>query len=184
MTSILDGWRDADRKGLFVKNFERAGQESVRSHYLNPPCINTCETSCQSWIGLSISSAASKTQTGKHLKQFRTGLGYWSGRLLSSWSFWLQKLELCGKFWRARKRSMGLFFDEPKYPVIDKAPSFWKTGRLKVAAGLGCRIVVVESILTSVLYQRSRQLQPDRLRNLCTLHRSQPSIWLGSGYGT
>ena len=23
---------------------------------------------------------------------------------------------------------MGIFFDEPKYPVIDKAPSFWRTG--------------------------------------------------------
>lgn len=22
---------------------------------------------------------------------------------------------------------MGIFFDEPKYPVIDKAPSFWRT---------------------------------------------------------
>lgn len=23
---------------------------------------------------------------------------------------------------------MGVIFDEPKYPVIDKAPGFWKTG--------------------------------------------------------
>lgn len=25
---------------------------------------------------------------------------------------------------------MGVFFDEPGYPVIDKAPRFWKTGDL------------------------------------------------------
>ena len=23
---------------------------------------------------------------------------------------------------------MGVIFDEPKYPVLDKAPGFWKTG--------------------------------------------------------
>ena len=27
-------------------------------------------------------------------------------------------------------KAMGVFFDEPGYPVIDKAPQFWKTGDL------------------------------------------------------
>ena len=29
---------------------------------------------------------------------------------------------------------MGVFFDEPDYPVIDKAPQFWKTGDPACAA--------------------------------------------------
>ena len=28
---------------------------------------------------------------------------------------------------------MGIIFDEPKYPVLDKAPRFWKTGVLSLS---------------------------------------------------
>ena len=31
---------------------------------------------------------------------------------------------------------MGVIFDEPKYPVIDKAPGFWQTGTLSLAVGV------------------------------------------------
>ena len=29
---------------------------------------------------------------------------------------------------------MGIYFDEPKYPVIDKAPGFWKTGTCAIVS--------------------------------------------------
>ncbi len=29
---------------------------------------------------------------------------------------------------------MGIIFDEPKYPVLDKAPRFWKTGMFSCSA--------------------------------------------------
>ena len=43
-----------------------------------------------------------------------------------------QSFGLSGSFlasWRPElANSMGQFFDEPSYPVIDKAPGFWTTG--------------------------------------------------------
>ena len=45
-----------------------------------------------------------------------------------------QNFGLSGSFlasWRPElASSMGQFFDEPSYPVIDKAPGFWTTGDL------------------------------------------------------
>jgi hypothetical protein len=34
-------------------------------------------------------------------------------------------------------QKMGKLIDEPKYVVIDKAPGFWKTGKLRAAGGDG-----------------------------------------------
>lgn len=45
---------------------------------------------------------------------------------------------------------MGVFFDEPDYPVIDKAPQFWKTGDPAPAA---CKSFAVQGCSPSLLMQ-------------------------------
>ena len=80
---------------------------------------------------------------------------------------------------------MGVFFDEPKYPVIDKAPKFWKTGDpdlyLYLATSRGLCIVTNEvecKFLTPELVVRSWKLQFERLWNRGVVYRLFSSLWL------
>ena len=70
---------------------------------------------------------------------------------------------------------MGVFFDEPDYPVIDKAPQFWKTGDPACAA---CKSPAEQGANHG--YVCSWELQLEGLGNFCRDNCCLLSLRLGS----
>ncbi len=72
---------------------------------------------------------------------------------------------------------MGVFFDEPTYPVIDKAPHFWKTGDPIDSADAHATQRTVSETCGIMC---SRKLQLEGLGNFCGNSSGVLSLWLGS----
>ena len=74
---------------------------------------------------------------------------------------------------------MGVIFDEPKYPVIDKAPGFLKTGNREAKHHDYCvGTVAFPELNTECVVHRSGELQHKRLYDVPYNHSCLCTVWL------
>ena len=80
---------------------------------------------------------------------------------------------------RSARANMGVCFDEPTYPVIDKAPHFWKTGD-PVDTHSANAHAAQRTVSETRGIMCSRKLQLEGLGNFCWNSSGVLSLWLGS----